>query len=92
MAKLKKTRSYKVQGSLGVPCLTIKGKFLQSEFGIEVGTRLELIEGENLLVLCKIPEADTQYQEDLERLKVAEKEATELRSKVQAFERRVSSC
>ncbi len=75
-----KTRSYKVQAREGVPCLTIRGKFLNDTFGIDVGTQLQLIEGKNMMILVKVPTTEIERKQNLERLEVCEKEAQYLRS------------
>lgn len=48
-------KTYTIQKMAGVPSLTIRGKFLDTEFGVQVGTRLKLIEGKNMLILVKVP-------------------------------------
>ena len=79
----KKARSYKVQDYFGVPTLTIKGKFLAEEFGIEAGSRLKLVEGKNMLVLMKVPVIEIEYQNDVERLKECVQEVEYLREKLE---------
>lgn len=79
----KKARSYKVQDNFGVPTLTIKGKFLAKEFGLDPGSQLQLVEGKNMLVLMKIPAIEIEYQNDVERLMVCEQEAEYLREKLE---------
>ena len=80
--KSKKARSYKVQDNFGVPTLTIKGKFLTKDFGIEPGSQLQLVEGKNMLVLMKVPSIEIEYQNDVERLRVCEQEVEYLREKL----------
>jgi len=75
-----KARSYKIQERSGVPSLTIQGKFLSKEFGIDAGTTLQLMEGKNMLILLKVPPAQIEYKQNLERLAVCEQEVKYLRS------------
>jgi hypothetical protein len=39
------------------PCIKFGGNWLR-EFGIDVGDKLELIQGRNMLVLMKVPKED----------------------------------
>ena len=77
-----KKRTYTTQERSGVPCLTIKGKFLTQEFGINVGSQLELIEGKNMLVLLKVPAAVTERNNKIRQLAVMEKQAQYLREEL----------
>ena len=54
---MKKMKTYTIQEMAGVPCLTIRGEFLTKEFGIEIGAKVKLLEGSNLLALVKQPVA-----------------------------------
>jgi hypothetical protein len=75
-----KTRTYTIQQRAGVPCLTIQGKYLMKDFGIEAGTQLRLLEGKNMLILVKVPEAEVAHKRHQERLAICEQEAQQLRS------------
>ena len=75
-----KTRMYTIQVLDGVPSLRIRGKFLANDFGVDVGTQLQLIEGKNMLVLLKVPAAVTARTQTLHQLRIAEEEAEYLRS------------
>ena len=77
-----KARSYTVQNLSGVPSLTLKGKFLSKEFGLSSGDRVKLVEGHNMLVLLKIPTAELEYQQNVERLKVCRQELKVCEEKV----------
>ena len=78
-ASQSKKRTYTVQQREGVPCLTLRGKWLNT-FGIDVGNQLQLIKSKNMLVLMKVPEAVTERNHTLRQLAVLEEQAEYLRS------------
>ena len=53
-------KTYTIQKMAGVPCLTIRGKFLEKEFGIGVGEKLQLIEENDMLILRKLPKEQAE--------------------------------
>ena len=59
-AKVKKNRTYKIQKLGGVPSLNIRGKFLE-KLGVEVGSRWEMIEDTDLIILKKVPQIVNDY-------------------------------
>lgn len=76
-------RTYTVQRiSEDTPCITIKGKWLRA-LGIDLGSKLKLVESDNMIVLMKIPE------EKLEREQL-ESEARKLEKKLDAIRRRLA--
>jgi len=76
-------RTYTVQEQEGVPSLRIRGKWLEKELGIDIGTRLQLIPGKNKLILRKIPETIVKREKAERQLAIAEKEAAYYRAILQ---------
>jgi len=63
--KAKKNRLYTIQSDVNhVPFLNIRGKFLE-KIGVEVGSRWEMIESEDMLILKKMPQAISEYNDTL---------------------------
>jgi bifunctional DNA-binding transcriptional regulator/antitoxin component of YhaV-PrlF toxin-antitoxin module len=77
-------RTYKVQKIQDAPCITIKGKWL-GKFGIGIGSRLELIEVDDMIVLMKIPD-ETAEREMLEI------EARDLERRLNDIKRKLALC
>ena len=75
-------RTYTVQRMLeDTPCITIRGKWLRA-LGIELGSKIRLQESENMIVLLKIPEEETQRKYLEEKVEHLEQQLKVLKQKL----------
>ena len=79
-----KKRTYTITDMDGVPALRIRGKFLADDFGIDIGTQIQMIPCKNMLILMKVPEAVTERNKIEKQLAIAEKKAAYYRASLEA--------
>jgi hypothetical protein len=65
-----------------IPCITIRGKWLRN-IGIDLGSKMKLLESDNMIVLMKLPE-------DEAKRKKLEEEVESLERKLEALKRQLA--
>ena len=73
------TKSYTVQQlSPGIPCISMRGKWLY-KVGLDVGSKLKLLECKNMIILVKIPDHIVEQENREKEIKKLEKQVRQLK-------------
>jgi len=83
--KPKGSHAYTIRELAGVPSLHIKGKFLETEFGLSVGDKVELIAKGNTIILRKLTAIEVAQIMVAKDLRRAKKEVCACRKEVNYF-------
>jgi len=84
--KQSKTRSYRITDMGGRPCLKINGDFLATEYGFETGSRVEVVKDGDVIMIKKIAQTTTDYQEAQEQRNSMKKEMKRITEKIRLME------
>ena len=80
---MQKTRTYTVRRVLeDTPCISITGKWLR-EFGIELGSKIRLVQDGEQLILMKIPDEEWEREQQEKKLVKMKKEVQQLEKVLQ---------
>ena len=71
-------RMYTVQQMADAPCISLRGNWLR-DYGLDYGSKLNLIEGKNMIILIKIPDEVAKQQQRTQEIKRLEKQIKDLK-------------
>jgi hypothetical protein len=81
-----KKRSYRITDMGGRPCLKMNGDFLATEYGFETGSHVEVTKQGNVIMITKIDQATTEYQQAQKRRDSLRKEMREITEKIRHWD------
>ena len=80
--KKTKTRSYTITDMGGRPCLRINGNFLATEYGLETGSRVEVVQDGDLIIIKKVDQATADYLEAQKQRNLIKQEMKNISEKI----------